>query len=413
MRLLPISDNEGDSSQLCDNEKSSVTFSFEGKLLKFRLPVYLKTNTCYLPFTEVLEKTGLAGNPDAELKRRALFRDGILYASLYDITRILDLKTDWKFEEEHISLFSNREKKVPGQVQTGKPAFVRLEDVAAGRGYRYATAESLEKLRIIADYFYSEGIPFHISWVPRYMNPLKREDNNLLRQNSIYNADFLFTLRYMMDRNGIVGLHGYTHQYDIWPSLEGTEFNTCPDNSTLEYIKARMMLAIETARRLEIPCSFFVPPHHQITTEQCEELDDLFDVFVYGRGGDSAFSRMGNGRTTYWIPSPLQYVNYRQDLPNMIRKIEALGPGVLASFFYHPSLEFEDITIIKDYTGYPSAVYSDSSILHQLMRVFGERGYAFRTVHDLKNQIALKGHVPGCPDDAATWQTCSGARAPT
>jgi len=73
---------------------------------------------------------------------------------------MLDLKTRWNTDKKEIHLFWNKERIVPliRNQSSSKYALIRLEDITAAQ--RYQTAEALEKLRIVGDYFYSIGVLF-------------------------------------------------------------------------------------------------------------------------------------------------------------------------------------------------------------------------------------------------------------
>jgi Uncharacterized protein conserved in bacteria (DUF2334). len=58
------------------------------------------------------------------------------------------------------------------------------------------------------------------------MNPAKGIDNDPSTQLSMHNTDFIFTLDYLIDKNGLIGLHGYTHQQGNEESADGIEFNS-------------------------------------------------------------------------------------------------------------------------------------------------------------------------------------------
>jgi hypothetical protein len=49
-----------------------------------------------------------------------------------------------------------------------KMAVIRLEDVSSGT---YNTRESLDKLEVMANYLYDEGVPFQVSLIPVYVDP--------------------------------------------------------------------------------------------------------------------------------------------------------------------------------------------------------------------------------------------------
>lgn len=90
-------------------------------------------------------------------------------------------------------------------------ALIRLEDIDPA----YPTG----LLRQAAEVLHAEGVPFLISLVPVYADPLGTfnggEPEVVLLSRS---PDFAATLRYMQSLGGQIVLHGYTHQYDSVPN---------------------------------------------------------------------------------------------------------------------------------------------------------------------------------------------------
>jgi Uncharacterized protein conserved in bacteria (DUF2334)./Copper amine oxidase N-terminal domain. len=398
--------------------KDTVTLKFEGKNLNLRLPIYLETNRYYLPFTEVITQAGgkskitanklnfeinnIAGIIDLQtnyynnngqqvkLKKALIVSKDLIYISLYDLCKILDLRTDWDIENKVLSLYLNREKVTRKETPvTTKAALIRLEDIAPG--YLYNRTEQLEKLRIVTDYLYQENVPFHVAWIPRYIDPKPASglDNDLSKANNMLNADFIYTLDYMSDKNGFIGLHGYTHQYGNTESASGAEFHQYANDGipdTEQYAQERVNLAVEAARKLDIPYCFFEAPHYAISPSQVKVLEKNFPILYeyFPNTPNQQDINYNSDKTCRYIPTPLNYVNGKSDCRNMLTRINNIGPHTLASFFYHPFLEFDDINISKDSDGYPQYTYNDNSILHQIVNLFKKKGYQFTTVNDVK-----------------------------
>ncbi|NSA89467.1 DUF2334 domain-containing protein [Clostridium beijerinckii] len=149
--------------------------------------------------------------------------DNVLYISLFDMCRILRIRSKWDYRRSTISLYWDKSNyKNCGSV-CGRAALIRFEDITAGG--EYLDSDNLEKLRVVADYMFSAGMQFHIAWIPRFVDPQDGIDNDISKDYSMPNANFLFTMEYLLNRNGIIGLHGYTHQYGDEVSAVGTEFN--------------------------------------------------------------------------------------------------------------------------------------------------------------------------------------------
>jgi hypothetical protein len=399
--------------------KDLVSLKFEGKNLNLRFPVYLLTNRYYVPITEIITKAGgkselifnklsfkiynrtgiidlktnsYDNNGQLVKLKKALVisNNNLIYISLYDLCKILDLRTDWNIENKILSLYINREKVVRKETPvTNKAALIRFEDIAPG--YLYNKTEQLEKLRIISDYLYMENVPFHIAWIPRYIDPKPASglDNDLSQANNMLNADFIFTLDYMIDKNSLIGLHGYTHQFGNTESASGAEFHQFANDGipgTEQYTQERVNLAIEAAKKLDIPYCFFETPHYAISANLVTVLEKNFSILYehFPNTPNQQKIHYNSNKTTRYIPTPLDYVKGKNDCSKMLEKINKLDPNTLASFFYHPSLEFDNIKVSKDSDGYPLYTYNDTSILHQIVNLFHEKGYTFKTINDVK-----------------------------
>lgn len=306
------------------------------------------------------------------------------YISLYDFCKIFNLNTVWDHSENTISILKNREKTVKKkQENVGRVAFIRFEDVEAGS--IYLNEDCLEKFRVIGDYFNSESIPFHIAWVPRYVNPPENIDNDLLKKNNIENADFIFTFDYLIDRGATIGLHGYTHQYGDEESVIGTEFSAkC--NTDESVIRERIESAIDTASKLNIPVSFFETPHYRATEFQQSIFEQYFDIIYepyIGKYNSIPLISPRNNRTLY-IPTPLSYVKGDNGTEEMLSNIDNNGVNQVASLFVHPSKEFQYITIVKEKNGCHKYIYDENSILHQITNELKEKDYRIISVKEYR-----------------------------
>ncbi|EPR11475.1 DUF2334 domain-containing protein [Ruminiclostridium papyrosolvens] len=391
-------------------EKKNITVNFEGNRLDLSLPIYEEYNRYYLPLTEIINnidgeltfKSGKANinvnknkidlytkdnyfvknNKKVSLKKKALVADNSIYVSLFDLKKMLNLKVVWDEKNNSIGLFWNRDNtSASKQPDNGKPALIRFEDIAPEQ--RYATAESLEKLRIIFDYCYSRNIPIHLGWVPRYIDPQKNIDNDPAVKYSIHNANFIYTLDYLVDQNGLIGLHGYTHQCGDEVSINGIEFNG-NRNTSKESIIKRLESAIDCAKKLDIPISFFESPHYAALPSQKKIMEQYFDnIYEYQMFYfEKNITKVNNGnRVVKYIPTPLGYVQGKGDTNNMINKIKNLNNDTLASLFFHPSIEFEFIVLTKNPNVYPSFKYDENSPLHRITNTFIESGYTIKNIN--------------------------------
>lgn len=317
-----------------------------------------------------------------DLRNSPLKVNNNFYISLIDIAEIFNLRTKWNYETKEIKLYSDRNKlsREPKRQRQKRPALIRFEDVAAGEVYR--SSDSLQKMRIIADFMYSQRAPFHVAWIPRYKNPKEGIDNDLLKVDSMANADFIYTLDYMIKRGAIIGLHGYTHQYGEEQSIANAEFG---DYATLQETESRVKAAINTAKELNIPYEFFESPHYKSTEAQQKIFEKYFNYMFEPQKGvfnTKPVLSKRNNRTVY-VPAPLGYV-HDNDVDDMIKRIKAKGKDSIGAFFYHPTKEFESITLLKNNDDYPDYEYSSSSMLHKMIKCLKDEGYAPVKIHDIK-----------------------------
>jgi len=398
--------------------KDNIKLKFENKEINLTLPIYYEANRYYLPITEVISKLGgkqilkddsitlelgnitqtinLKKNEYQKngevyhLKKKSLITGDVIYLSMFDFHKLFSLKVDWDTLSKTLSFYYNRDNTArQARPAAGKPALIRFEDVSA---VNYALPESMEKLRIVSDYLYVQNVPFHVAWVPRYIDPrpASKADIDISKKYSMENADFVYTLDYMLDRDGLIGLHGYTHQYGNTVSIAGLEFHAPFGNGvnipdTEEYAQERINLAKEAAKNLDIPYAFFEAPHYGIFGNQLKVAEKNFDIIYedYPGSPNQIAVRSNGNKTTTYIPTPLDYIDGENGVIRMINKVRDLRPNVLASFFYAPHMEFDSITLNKAKDGYPSYTYG-TSVLHQLLKVFQEKGYRFAKITELK-----------------------------
>lgn len=390
-----------------------VSLTFEGERLDLAHPIQVKTNRYYLPLHEFLQSLGGALDVTAEaihlraptldltldpstgsytrnqatshFAHRPLVLVDTAYVSLFDLQQMLNLKVVWDESNGIIHLFWNRDNVVESrQSQTGKTALLRFEDITADQ--KYATAESLERLRVVFDHCYSKGIPMHLAWVPRYIDPEKGIDNAPADDHSMHNANFVYTLDYFAARNGVIGLHGYTHQYGNQVSLRSAEFDA-KHNTSESSLRKRLQYALDDAEKLGITVSFFESPHYAATYDQKIVMAQIFDIIYELKWSETetVISRVSaGGRRITFVPTPLGYIeDPAADTVKMVARISALGADRLGSFFHHPYIEARFMTVKMGDGGYPLYEYAADSPLHRVIDAFMEEGYTFRQVSDL------------------------------
>lgn len=384
--LVPLSRNE-------------LKLSFEGKRLNYKGFLYRRVNRYFIPVdevfnlderfhTEIKEIRSILYNKESNGgsgKSKGYIINGKIYVSLFDLCKIFSLRTRWNHKERSITLYYDSVTSMETVKQTkGRSAYIRLEDITAGD--EYIEDIKLEKFRVAADYLASVKIPFHIAWIPRFIDPANKIDNDISIDYNIANAHFLFTLEYLLEKGGIIGLHGYTHQYGEEVSGEGTEFSDTRNDDEIS-IRRRIEAAINTAKKLELPVSFFESPHYASTAYQQSIYESYFNIIYegcVGIWGEKIVISPRNHKTLY-IPTPLGYVQGENGTEDMINRIKLLEKKVLPSLFYHPYKEFDYITFLDSDERFLKYSYSDTSPLHLICNELIQQGCIFSRIDELKS----------------------------
>lgn len=271
-----------------------------------------------------------------------------------------------------------------------KPALLRLEDV--GPGGPYFVDENLHKLYAIAEYLHQEGIPFHVSLIPRIVVPKKGYDAGMA-DDTAYSRRFVQTLKDIQNLGGVVGIHGYTHQTGSDPSGWGFEFYDPLENprapNTYEFARERIDKSVDLFKKANIIPAYWETPHYTASLKQHPAFEEQAGLIYENKhrgemaGNYKVIDFPGQGyRGFVTVPAPLGSVERDSDVERIIKKLDHMGND-LASFFYHPFREFK--YLYKDYNakGEVYYVYDQNSPLHVLIRAFKEKGYTFVSVNTL------------------------------
>jgi len=121
---------------------------------------------------------------------------------------VADLPFSYISEEDRYIIFADLLHDILGiSHPESKRALVRIEDVDPNT--------DPNSLRAIANYLYSEGVPFAVSVVPVYSDPLGYYSGGVPEVNRLsWEPQLVAALKYMVSKGGSIVLHGYTHQYD-------------------------------------------------------------------------------------------------------------------------------------------------------------------------------------------------------
>lgn len=222
-------------------------------------------------------------------------------------------------------------------------ALIRIEDVHP--------EVQQDRLRAIADYLYSEKIPFSVALIPVYENPFTGERTALSDK-----PDFLETIRYMQEKGGSIVLHGYTHQYlgetavdyEFWRGSE----NRPPKAESEGWVKNRLQTALNECWNNGIYPIAWETPHYTSDDFTQSIMAKYFPVY-YGRRGQDFYPYVI--QSDKWgqmvIPETMGYVRIKEDAgtePQVPQTGEliAVRDGV-ASAFFHP---FMDLALLKELT---------------------------------------------------------------
>jgi hypothetical protein len=280
-------------------------------------------------------------------------------------------------------------------------ALIRLEDVGPG-GY-YESAESQMKLLAVADYLYRHGVPFQVAVISRFVNPELGIDCTIGPYDSA-SVRFVQTLHALCARGASLGMHGYTHQFGQSISGEGYEFaysgckKDCPPGDSQEslsemnhfqhsYAYSRFYKALSAFHAAGLRPDWFETPHYTASEVQRKILEAC-TWLIYEDNPDAPDTRQVTFRSsrsilgkTYYVPTPLGYVGgatVEQDVNRIMSQANRFGQEDLASFFYHPFLEFPYIHMRKN--GPPH--YEERSPLKRLTQHMLSIGRRFVSIRD-------------------------------
>lgn len=274
-------------------------------------------------------------------------------------------------------------------IASQKIALIRLEDVSPGV---YDTEDKLGKLEAIADYLHSEGVPFQVSVIPEYRDP---KNNVVISIDDTGNPQvlaFIKTINYMREQGGIIGLHGYTHQYQNEVTGNGFEFMGKGTSQYAQpaYAEERIQKALTLMDKAGIPVDFWETPHYTATLTQYRVISNYFGLVYDPNPLDKNIKNISSwdstgpdNLSTIFVPAPLLNVAVDKDVDRILGQLDKNDPVMLPSFFIHPFQEFKFMYKMQAPEGYSFYAHDTNSYLHRLIGGFKERGYKFVSVYDI------------------------------
>ena len=311
--------------------------------------------------------------------------DGTVYVGLPHFTEIMELSAVVDSAENKLELYKSmgvtaQAKKQPPSANSR--AYLRFEDIMANgrsKGEGVYNDANLNKFRLMADYMAQNGQSFYIAWIPLYINPAERIENNLTRDINLYNAGFLYTLDYLVMRGGQIVLHGLTHQYKDDISGVGNEFGRSSPFTAKER-EDRMIRAKKMAAELGVDDSIFEFPHYSATDADLRLAEKHFDIIYQaypGAASNIKAVKTSSGRSVSYVPTPADHVRGGNDVDDTLSRISSTyKQGMVVSLFFHPRMDADRMTYrVENQT--LTWKYADNAVLPRLVGKVKELGLTF------------------------------------
>ncbi len=331
---------------------------------------------------EITEHSYTKNSETGSLRGNLINNNGTNYISISDIEELFNLIAIFDFKNKNISLLPSNVKAPDDSsvLYTDKIALIRFEDFACG--YTNTVDKNQTKVKCMADLLYSQGMKFHVGWIPRFVSPPDNIDNDLLTNDNITNVGFVNVLDYILNKGGEIGLHGYTHQHANEISGSGEEMSK-DVNNTIPETKAIIENGIDTASALNIPISFYESPHYRESELQRNVIADYFQ-FIYEPYDYSHKNIYSPDDYHLYVPAPLGRV-HDLDTSDIINGLNDDNPDVLNSFYYHPSIEIDYINF-NTIGNKLNVTFDPKSPLQQIVKTLKSDEYTTVHIDELKDK---------------------------
>ena len=317
------------------------------------------------------------------LRGNLIKSSGTYYISISDIEEIFNLIAVFDFKKNNISLLPNNinAPEDSSVLYSDKIALIRFEDFTCG--YTNTVDKNQTKVKCMADLLYSQGMKFHIGWIPRFVSPPDNIDNDLLKNDNITNVGFVNLLDYILNKGGEIGLHGYTHQHGNEISGSGEEMSK-DVNNTIPETRAIIENGIDTASALNIPISFYESPHYRGTELQRKVIEDYFQ-FLYVPFDSTKKNVYSPDDYHLYVPAPLGRVHDDLDTSDILNGLNKDDPNVLNSFYYHPSIEIDYINF-NTIGNKLNVTFDEKSPLQKIVKTLKSDDYTTVHIDELKDK---------------------------
>jgi uncharacterized protein YdaL len=269
--------------------------------------------------------------------------------------------------------------------QEERKALVRIEDVSI--------ESDPERLMHIADYLYSQKVPFQVGIFPIFRDPDEHEEVYLSDRPQIVRA-----LRYMVAKGGSIVLHGSSHQlrgksgddYEFWDDMAGKPI---PGDSRA-LVEQKLRVALDECFRSGLYPLTWETPHYMASQADypifAQYFNASWDRVPSVDNGESGhyFPYTSEDRFGRFIlPESLGFIDGEKPDPDELvanaGRLQVVRDGV-ASFFIHPFLDYKYLEQVV--AGIQAQGYHFVSIADYDLRVHLED----RLVHTFTQSIRFK-----------------------
>ena len=266
-----------------------------------------------------------------------------------------------------------------------KKAYIRLEDITADFGINGRfTHDKLIDLRLFGAYLQDHTDAFYIAWIPMYVNPEMGICNDISKDESFYNADFVFTLDCLTDNGGLIGLHGLTHQHAEEISADGFEFgDSIP--YTPEELLDRFQQAENICSALGYSWHFFEFPHYAASDLQKQTAEERYEIIYQQYAGADPIgfieTRTIGTHTCLWVPTPAECVKSRHDTDGIVSRLTAAhDDGKEISLYFHPAMDSQSIKTEIEGNVMTFRYDENKGILARIIQLTDSWGYRFSPI---------------------------------
>ncbi len=300
---------------------------------------------------------------------------------------IADFPLSYATENDRYLLFADMLHDLLGEPHApSHTALIRIEDVDP--------LEDPVKLREIADYLYSQQIPFLVAIIPFYVDPAAG-----LRVSLSEKPEFVDAIHYMMEHGGTVVMHGVTHQYreqtatdfEFWDA----SINKPIKNDSREYVEKKLTAGIEECLKNGIYPLLWETPHYAASNLDYSVISKFFSSAIEQR------LSMEDLDYSQYFPYVIEKDLYGQKIyPENLGFVPMDESAEKETEYVKKLIEYARANlIVRD--GYASAFFHPFvklEFLEQLVTGIQELGYTYADLRNdahivqLKNKAIVSGH---------------------